>query len=196
MFWGQQSTIYIPDVWDLQDPEGRETGCMMGHCTRQRQKDLQCHHSAVAEHAFKQGHCIHFKNITAIVMLHYTSRVICKVISAYIRTSTGKEIIRSAQHWRSWYICERNGKDISNLCNLCVCAKHICSHSRFDPTLFLGLIFFYSALLAHIPHKCSPIIPHLNLPQEKRMALLRFVFLFHFLLNNVQCPNSGHLHKY
>jgi hypothetical protein len=72
-----------------------------GYCKRQRQKDLQFCHSAVAEHAFKQGHCIHFKNITAIVMLHYTSRIICKVISAYTRTSTGKEIIRPGQHRRS-----------------------------------------------------------------------------------------------
>jgi hypothetical protein len=101
VFSGQPSTTYIPDVWDLQDPEGKEIGCMMGHCTRQRQKDLQFRHSAVAEHAFTQGHCIHFKNMTAVVTLQYTSRIICKVISAYTRTSTGKEIIRSARHRKS-----------------------------------------------------------------------------------------------
>jgi hypothetical protein len=45
---------------NLQDPEGRETGSMMGDCTMWHQKDFQLCHSAVAEHAIKQGHCIHF----------------------------------------------------------------------------------------------------------------------------------------
>jgi hypothetical protein len=70
--------------------------------------------------------------------------------------------------WKEWEWC------LKSLQLMCLCRTHLQSLETWSNPLFGTNFFHIPVILAHVPHKCSPIIPPLNLPQEKRMALLRF----------------------
>jgi hypothetical protein len=153
-------------MWDLQDPEGREIGLWWdtaqdsarktSSSTIQQWQNMPSNRATASNSKiWQQSH------LQSHICLHQNFN---RKVNYQI--SSGSKIMICM--WKEWEGC------LKSLQLMCLCRTHLQSLESWSNPLFGTNFFPIPVILAHIPHKCSPIIPPLNLPQEKRMALLRF----------------------